>query len=145
MAIHIGPNGVEKEKIIVIKKNIKKNPDHEIIERKGIGHPDTICDALASRLSQKYSEYTIKNCDGRILHHQFDKVMLIGGRTDVTWGGGRFINPIQVNVVGRITKSYLGKKLPTTKLVNNEIEEFFLQMFPQVDIKKDIIMNLSHC
>lgn len=141
MVIHIGPSGVEKEKIIVIKKNIKKNPDHEIIERKGVGHPDTICDALASKLSQKYSEYTIKNCDGKILHHQFDKVMLIGGKTDVTWGGGRFVNPIQVNVVGRITKSYLGKKLPTKKLVNKSIEEFFLQMFPQVDIKKNLIIN----
>ncbi len=141
MAIHVGPSGVKKEKVIVIKKNIKKNPDHEIIERKGIGHPDTICDALASRLSQKYSEYTIKNCDGKILHHQFDKVMLIGGKTDLTWGTGRFIKPIQVNVVGRITKSYLGKKLPTTKIVNQVIEDFFSQMFPQVDIKKDLTIN----
>lgn len=141
MAIHIGPSGVEKEKIIVIRKNIKKELDHEIIERKGIGHPDTICDALASRLSQKYSEYTIESCDGKILHHQFDKVMLIGGKTDVTWGSGHFIKPIQVNIVGRITKSYLGKKLPITKIVNQVVEEFFLQMFPQVDIGKDLIIN----
>jgi len=29
----------------------------EIVERKGIGHPDTVCDALAEELSRAYSKY----------------------------------------------------------------------------------------
>lgn len=115
MSINIGPKGVQSKKIVIIKKNLELNPDHEIIERKGLGHPDTICDSLASLLSQKYSEFTVNNCDGKVLHHQFDKVMLIGGKTNVSWGGGSFVKPIQINVVGRITKTYLGKKLPTKK------------------------------
>jgi len=141
MTINIGPSGIAEEKIIIIEKKIKKNPDHEIIERKGLGHPDTICDALASELSRDYSNYTIKNCDGRILHHQFDKIMLIGGKTDVSWGGGEFVKPIQVNIVGRITKSYLGKNLPINKIIQQVLKNFFTRMFPKINFKKNLVIN----
>jgi S-adenosylmethionine synthetase len=44
----------------------------EIVERKGIGHPDTMCDALAERFSVALSCYYLQRC-GRILHHNVDK------------------------------------------------------------------------
>ncbi|MEM7826325.1 MAG: methionine adenosyltransferase, partial [Candidatus Aenigmatarchaeota archaeon] len=43
----------------------------EIVERKGIGHPDTLADALAENLSVAYSNYTLQQF-GLILHHNFD-------------------------------------------------------------------------
>lgn len=49
---------------------------YEKAERKGLLHPDTLSDHLASELSRAYSRYTIKNF-GFILHHNFDKVGLV--------------------------------------------------------------------
>jgi S-adenosylmethionine synthetase len=44
----------------------------EIVERKGLGHPDTICDALAENLSVALSRFYIERF-GTILHHNVDK------------------------------------------------------------------------
>ncbi|MBI5775778.1 MAG: S-adenosylmethionine synthetase, partial [Nitrospirae bacterium] len=44
----------------------------EIVERKGKGHPDTICDAVVERISVELaSAYT--KAFGRILHYNIDK------------------------------------------------------------------------
>ncbi|HYB35895.1 MAG TPA: methionine adenosyltransferase [Mycobacterium sp.] len=50
----------------------------EVVERKGRGHPDTICDALAETLSRnRCREY--RERFGRILHHNVDKALLCAG------------------------------------------------------------------
>ncbi|MGB8896262.1 MAG: methionine adenosyltransferase [Pseudolabrys sp.] len=48
----------------------------EVVERKGLGHPDTICDALAETLSRNLCrEY--RRRFGTILHHNVDKALLL--------------------------------------------------------------------
>jgi len=58
-----------------------------LVERKGFGHPDTLSDSLAETLSREYSKYT-KSKFGVILHHNFDKVGLLGGESYVKFGKG---------------------------------------------------------
>jgi S-adenosylmethionine synthetase len=41
----------------------------EIAERKGLGHPDTICDGVMERLSQTMSQAYLERF-GAILHHK---------------------------------------------------------------------------
>ena len=50
----------------------------EVVERKGIGHPDTICDALAEEVSRALSRTYLERF-GRVLHHNDDKALLCGG------------------------------------------------------------------
>jgi S-adenosylmethionine synthetase len=72
----------------------------EIVERKGLGHPDTICDALAENLSRNLCrEY--RRRFGRILHHNVDKALLCGGRAEPAFGGGTILAPINVYLAGR--------------------------------------------
>jgi S-adenosylmethionine synthetase len=65
----------------------------ELVERKGTGHPDTICDSLieavSTSLCREYRERT-----GRLLHHNIDKGGLIAGRTLVKPGGGKVLEPM---------------------------------------------------
>jgi S-adenosylmethionine synthetase len=49
----------------------------EMVERKGLGHPDTMCDALAEALSQALSQYYLDRF-GMIFHHNVDKALLWG-------------------------------------------------------------------
>ncbi len=57
--------------------------DVEVVERKGAGHPDTICDALAETLSRNLCrEYQSRF--GYILHHNVDKALLCGGRANLS-------------------------------------------------------------
>ena len=48
------------------------NEPVEMVERKGIGHPDTLADVIASAFSNKYSLYCI-DAFGFIANHWVDK------------------------------------------------------------------------
>ena len=55
----------------------EEEKEYEVVERKGVGHPDTLCDAIAEKTSQLYAKYCLETF-GRLAHHWFDKVLLIG-------------------------------------------------------------------
>ena len=75
----------------------------EIVERKGLGHPDTICDALAENLSRnlcrEYREHF-----GTVLHHNVDKALLSNGRSAPIFGGGTVLVPMTICLAGRATE-----------------------------------------
>lgn len=77
-------------------------PEIQFIERKGRGHPDTLADRLAEKLSVAYCKFSLENF-GAILRHQFDKLSLMGGKCHSTFGGGHFTSPIRVLVNGRLS------------------------------------------
>lgn len=67
----------------------------EVVERKGLGHPDTICDALAENLSRNLCrEY--RDRFGAVLHHNVDKALLRGGTSAPAFGGGEILEPIGI-------------------------------------------------
>ena len=74
----------------------------EIVERKGLGHPDYICDGVSEAVSVALSSYYLENY-GRILHHNVDKVLLVGGQSNPWFGGGVVLQPIRIIVSGRLT------------------------------------------
>jgi S-adenosylmethionine synthetase len=83
----------------------------EIVERKGTGHPDSICDALAEAASQALCRL-YRDAAGMILHHNVDKVLLHGGQARPAFGGGRVIEPIEIFLAGRATHRFRGSDLP---------------------------------
>ncbi len=110
----------------------------EVIERKGIGHPDTIADALAENLSVAYSRYT-QNHFGAIMHHNFDKVSVLGGTTEVDFGKGKITSPIRVILNGRASVSFANEKIPVRDLLELETRNFFSKMFGDlINSKQDI-------
>jgi len=74
----------------------------EIVERKGIGHPDSIIDGACEAVSIALSKYYLDNFDV-IFHHNVDKGLLVGGKSEAFFGGGRVIDPIYILVAGRAT------------------------------------------
>lgn len=87
----------------------------EIVERKGIGHPDTICDALAETLSRNLCQEYQRRF-GEILHHNVDKALLCGGRATATFGGGSVIAPINIYLAGRAIAEVGGETVPITEI-----------------------------
>lgn len=108
----------------------------EVVERKGIGHPDTIADALAENLSIAYSKYTLAKYGG-ILHHNFDKLAVLGGETDVDFGKGVIIKPIRVLLNGRASTSYAGERIDVRNILIDESRLYFNQLF-----SKDLPFNV---
>jgi len=88
----------------------------EIVERKGLGHPDTICDALAEALSVALSRFYLDRF-GTILHHNVDKALLRGGAARPRFGGGEVLQPIELYLAGRATAAVGGVHVPLDELV----------------------------
>ena len=87
----------------------------EVVERKGLGHPDTICDALAEELSLGLSRF-YRERFGRILHHTVDKVLLFGGCAEPRFGGGSVREPIEIYLAGRAVLQAGGVSVPLAEL-----------------------------
>jgi S-adenosylmethionine synthetase len=87
----------------------------EIVERKGLGHPDTICDALAEEVSLALSRFYLERF-GFVLHHNVDKVLLRGGAARAAFGGGEVLEPIEIYLAGRATRAYRGVPVPVDEL-----------------------------
>ncbi len=111
----------------------------EIVERKGTGHPDTICDALAEELSIALSEMYRKEC-GAIMHHNVDKALLIGGIAEPKFGGGEMISPIEVYLTGRAINELNGKRLPVEELAIETAHKWLKENIPNLDISNHIII-----
>jgi S-adenosylmethionine synthetase len=88
----------------------------EVVERKGLGHPDTICDALAETLSRNLCrEYRRRFSE--ILHHNVDKALLCGGRAAPRFGGGSVLAPIEIHLGGRATSAVGNDTLPIPEIL----------------------------
>jgi S-adenosylmethionine synthetase len=79
-------------------------PGVEFVERKGTGHPDTICDHLAEELARELAtDYLAKT--GAVQHFNVDKAVLAAGSVRVTFGGGEHIRPSRLVLVGKADSS----------------------------------------
>jgi S-adenosylmethionine synthetase len=109
----------------------------ELVERKGIGHPDSICDGLAEAVSVALSrEY--KKRYGRVYHHNTDQVELVGGEAHPKYGGGDFIEPIYILLSGRATATVGHEKIPTGMIAVKAAKEYLRQHFRNLDVDSEV-------
>ncbi|MDQ7844244.1 MAG: methionine adenosyltransferase [Armatimonadota bacterium] len=87
----------------------------EIVERKGVGHPDSICDAIMEQVSIELSREYLRQC-GVVLHHNIDKAFLVAGTAEIRLGGGRIVEPMRLIFGDRATYELNGKTLPVAEI-----------------------------
>ncbi len=87
----------------------------EIVERKGRGHPDYICDSIMEAISVELSKVYLEKF-GDILHHNIDKGLLAAGKTIKRFGGGRVIKPMELTIGDRATFIAGGKRIPVPEI-----------------------------
>jgi S-adenosylmethionine synthetase len=104
----------------------------EVVERKGRGHPDSICDALAEALSLAYSRHALERF-GTIPHHNVDKVLLSAGRTAPCFGGGEVLEPIEITLAGRATRVVRGEPVPLDELAFESATAWLRRHVPGLD------------
>lgn len=131
--------------IYVNEKNKIDNQKFEVVETKGKGHPDNICDTLAEKISSNYSKYCVENF-GVILRHMIDKLSILGGGSMVKFGGGEMISPIKILVNGRFTDRFQNVKINYMNIVETTIKEYFKELFPLLDVENFLLIidNTHH-
>jgi S-adenosylmethionine synthetase len=112
----------------------------EIVERKGIGHPDSLCDGIAERISVEYTLWCQENL-GVLLHHNFDKVQLVAGEVEAGYGGGRLLKPIHIQIAGRGTPTFQGRKVPMDDIAIQAAKQHIRQTMRYLDPDRHMVID----
>ncbi len=114
----------------------------EIVERKGEGHPDTICDAVAEHISIALSK-AYKEALGYILHHNIDKGFLVAGQVECRMGGGRVIEPMRLVIGDRATVKLGRTIIPVAELAVDTAKAWIKDHLPHVDPNRHLSYQIE--
>lgn len=131
---------VESLMVIKVSKSnripTEKSDAPEIVERKGMGHPDSVADECAEAISRELSKYYMENF-GQVLHHNVDKFAVIGGVAQPEFGGGIVIQPQKLLAIGRAMDEvvYKGKlvKIPLGPIAIKATRDVLKKTFRNLD------------
>ena len=114
--------------------------DFELVERKGVGHPDSICDGIVEAVCQSLCrEY--RERFGTILHHNIDKSFLVAGQSDPRPGGGRILQPMRFVLGDRAVDSCRGQSIPIAEIAWNTVADWFGSHLRFVDPARHLVFQ----
>jgi len=114
----------------------------EIVERKGIGHPDSLCDGIAESVSGALARAYIDRV-GKVLHFNTDETQLVAGSAHPQFGGGEIVEPIYLLIVGRATKEYQGTRIPVNSIALRTAREYLREHVPELEVGIDVILDVK--
>lgn len=110
----------------------------EYVERKGIGHPDSLIDGIVDATSHALSREYLDKCDSTILHHNVDKGLIIGGASKATFGYGKITKKIEVIVTGRATDRYKGVRIDVNEIAREVATKYLKENTRYLDVKNEV-------
>jgi S-adenosylmethionine synthetase len=130
----------------IVLEELKRPPIEEqafeIVERKGLGHPDYICDAVMEAISIKLSAEYMRRV-GTIAHHNIDKALLAAGEAEHRFCGGVIKQPMKLIIGDRATFEVEGLEIPVAEITEATAKEWFLKNLRFVDPEKHIQFQIE--
>jgi len=114
----------------------------EIVERKGLGHPDTICDSIMNEVSVRLSEEYMERFGG-ILHHNIDKALLVAGNVQTEFGGGTVKKPMRLIFGDRATFTVGDMEFPVDQIAIETARDWFRRNMRFVDPEKNVVYQVE--
>jgi len=109
----------------------------ELVERKGIGHPDSIADGVSESVSRALCRLYLDEF-GKILHHNTDETQVVGGASEPKFGGGKVTSPIYILLVGRATTEVNGEKLPYRDVAVEAAKKYVQSVCAHIDVDTQV-------
>jgi S-adenosylmethionine synthetase len=130
----------EASTAVVVSPPLAAHPDSrevEMVERKGRGHPDSICDALAEAFGIGLTRFYDERC-GSVLHHNVDKVLLAAGSSAPRFGGGEVIAPFDIYLAGRATQDVDGTVVPVADIAGQTSRAWLRANLHALDVERHV-------
>jgi len=118
----------------------------EIVERKGLGHPDYICDTIMDSISIRLSQEYLKKV-GAIMHHNVDKSLLAAGEAETRFGGGIIKEPMLLVIGDRATFEVNDIRIPVKEIAIQTAKKWFkekLRVDPEKHVKYQVELKPGH-
>ena len=112
----------------------------ELVERKCLGHPDSLADGIAESISRALSRSYLEEC-GSVLHHNTDQGEVVAGESIPKFGGGRITKPIYFLISGRATKTFNGVNIPADAIAVEAARDYIRSILPTIDMNRDLIVD----
>jgi S-adenosylmethionine synthetase len=109
----------------------------ELVERKGLGHPDSMADGISESVSRALCRMYLDEF-GRIFHHNTDETQIVGGGSEPKFGGGKVTTPIYILLVGRATTEVNGEKLPFRQVSIDAAKKYVGSIAAHLDVEKHV-------
>ena len=109
----------------------------EYVERKGIGHPDSLIDGIVERVSVELSN-AYMDAAGAILHHNVDKGLIVGGSSEARYGYGAITRPIEVILTGRAVQEYQGTRISVDDIAVQAAASYLKEHTRFLDLEKEV-------
>ncbi|MFH2111695.1 MAG: methionine adenosyltransferase [Candidatus Bathyarchaeota archaeon] len=109
----------------------------EIVERKGLGHPDTMCDSVMNRISVELSKEYMKRF-GVVLHHNVDKSLLAAGVTQPSFKCGKVLQPMKFVFGDRATFTVGDEEIPVNEIAERSAKQWLRENLRFVDPDKHV-------
>jgi S-adenosylmethionine synthetase len=113
---------------------------NELVERKCLGHPDSLADGIAESISQALCR-TYLDDFGVVLHHNTDQGEVVAGESSPRFGGGRMIRPIFILIDGRATKQFNGVTIPTDAVAVEAATNYLHKILPDLNPNRDLMID----
>ncbi|KDE55209.1 methionine adenosyltransferase [Methanoculleus sp. MH98A] len=112
----------------------------ELVERKCLGHPDSLADGIAESISRALSRSYLEEC-GSVLHHNTDQGEVVAGESIPKFGGGTITRPIYFLISGRATKTFNGINIPADAIAVEAARDYIKEILPAINMDRDIIVD----
>lgn len=113
---------------------------NEYVERKGLGHPDSICDAAMEAASVALAKAYVARA-GHVLHYNLDKAILIAGQTVPVLGGGDVVRPMRFIAGDRATTNFEGQVIPVDEIVEAAVTNWLNDQLRFVDPQRHLVFE----
>ncbi|MCX8171405.1 MAG: methionine adenosyltransferase [Candidatus Bathyarchaeota archaeon] len=135
--------GIGNNIAVIFSKNTPlEEQEIEIVERKGLGHPDTICDAIMDEVSVKLCKAYLDKV-GAVMHHNIDKSLLVAGEVEVRFGGGIIKKPMKLIFGDRATFEADNVKIPVSDIAIETAKDWFKRNFRFVDPDRHVTYQVE--
>jgi len=112
----------------------------ELVERKCLGHPDSLADGIAESISRALSRSYMEEC-GSVLHHNTDQGEVVAGESLPKFGGGIITRPIYFLISGRATKTFNGVNIPADAIAVEAARDYIRKTLPMLNMERDVIVD----
>ncbi len=112
----------------------------ELVERKCLGHPDSLADGIAESISRALSRSYMEEC-GTVLHHNTDQGEVVAGESIPKFGGGIITKPIYFLISGRATKVFDGMNIPADAIAVEAARGYIKKILPTLNMNRDVIVD----
>jgi len=114
----------------------------EVVERKGLGHPDTICDSIMNEVSVSLSKEYLDKI-GHIMHHNIDKSLLAAGEVETRFNGGVVKKPMKLIFGDRATFKVDGIEIPVKEIAIKTAKEWFKKNLRFVNPDEHVVYQVE--